>query len=244
MYCLKCRNKTETKEIVVEGKYKKGICMVCGCKKCIFVKISSGKGIDSEGGKYAGYAKLAYEPVGNRGTNEDRKISTNETAVFLEGDDLIIAYRGTTPSTKDLISDTRILIGTFLNGSRFKRSLQTTTKAMAKYPSKRVILVGHSLGARLSHDIGMMLGVKSYSYNIGSSPVDVKDNLLQALRCKFSSDEEHQKACQSVKENNKSYHTYGDPLSISSLTGHHNTTLIKPKHANIHGIQNFIDDEE
>jgi len=242
IYCIKCRMRTKTINIETNDRCEKGDCIDCGIGKCRFIKRIRGAGLEEQN-KYAQYAKLAYEPVGERGTNEDRRLSNKETAVFLEGDDLIISYRGTTPSAKDLVSDARILIGTFLNGSRFKRSLETTKKAIQKYPSKRVILVGHSLGGRLSHDIGTMLGVKSYSYNIGSSPVDIPSNIVESLRCKFTTDEEHRTACDKIKELNKSYHTYGDPLSLSSITGHHNTEVIKPKQSNIHGIDNFIADE-
>lgn len=241
MFCLKCKKNTETENIKIEGKFKKGNCVICGTKKSKFIKIK-GKGLE-ERNKYARYAKLAYESPKNRATNEDTKLSTSETAVFLEGDEVIIAYRGTTPSTKDLLADARILVGNFLNGPRFKRSLQTTQKAISKYPNKRVTLTGHSLGARIAHDIGTMLNLKSYSYNIGSSPVDIPNNIIESLRCKFTTDEEHKEACEKIKENNKSYHTYGDPLSLSSVTGHHDTEFIKPKQTNIHGIDNFIDSE-
>ena len=235
MYCLKCKSKTESKDIVIEGKYEKSSCMVCDGKKC---RIRSIKGTGMK--QYARYAKDAYESVGNRFTNQDRKISTAETAVYLEGDDVIIAFRGTTPSSKDLLSDARILVGTLHSGRRFKSSLKKVDEVMKKYPNKNVILVGHSLGGRIATDIGIMKGLKVFSYNVGSSPVDVKENILQTLRCKFSSDEEHIRACDHAEKNIKAYHTFGDPLSLSSLTGIHNTEIVKPKHTNIHGIENFV----
>jgi len=243
IHCLKCRRRTETIDVTRDSRKEIGKCLQCGTKKCRFVRVIKGEGVE-ERGHFAKYAKLAYAPIGERGTNLDRKLSTDESSVWLEGNDLIIGYRGSTPTNADLISDSRILIGTFLNGPRFKRSLKTTQEAMKRYPSKRVILVGHSLGARLSHDVGMLLGVKSYSFNIGSSPVDIPQNIVDSLRCKFTTDEKHKEACNKIKENNKSYHSYGDPLSLSSITGHAQTEFVKPTQANVHGIENFIPEPE
>lgn len=50
MYCVKCRKRSPTKDErlvkTANGRAQlKGICTVCGCKKCQFVKATTGAGI-------------------------------------------------------------------------------------------------------------------------------------------------------------------------------------------------------
>lgn len=242
IYCLKCKCRTNGSEAVREGKFEKCICLECGGKKSRIVRVLTGSGIEMS--QYAKFARLAYEPVGSRGAMEDLKLSTAETAVFAGGDTVVVAFRGTTPSSRDIVADARITIGTFLEGSRFKRSVAKVQEVQKKYPDKNIILTGSSLGGRLSHDIGILMGLRSYSFNIGSSPVDIPKNIIESLRCKFTTDEEHKKACESIKDKNKAYSTFGDVVSLSSITGHHDTEIIPVKKGlNPHNIDNFITDE-
>ena len=50
MYCVRCKQKTESKDIVElisknNRKMLKSICSICGCKKSSFIKSATGKGI-------------------------------------------------------------------------------------------------------------------------------------------------------------------------------------------------------
>lgn len=242
MYCFKCMDHTGDTEIseIINAKNQKYLttkCKICGVKKCKFIKRNpSGNGVEM--GVFARYAKLAYEDPGDRGELEDKELSNDEAAVFVNNDTVIVAFRGTVlTNPRDLIADARIAYGNFLSGSRMKRSISFVNKVTKKYPDKEIILTGHSLGARIAHDVASILGLKSYSYNMGSSPVDIPFNLLETLRCKYG------KNCNIDKEKQKAFHSYGDPVSLSSLSGYHDTEIVprKPGH-DVHTIDNFIMD--
>lgn len=136
--------------------------------------------------------------------------------------DTITAFRGTKEG-KDW--GTNLLVGLGLDklGSRYKNGLSTTKKVIEKYPDFSVTTSGHSLGGRLSSQIGNKLGLENHNYNGSSSLSDIKN--LRGLQ-----------------SNPKSfnYTTLGDPVGMSSLIGSGGVkNIMLPKKLNVHSINNF-----
>jgi hypothetical protein len=222
---------------------------VCLTKKSRFIKTRDAEGgsiPDTESTFYANIAASSYEPEDKReeflkdnniDLEQDNKLSDNEQAVYVDEKDkkVYVSFRGTTPSTADVVSDTRIVLGTLKRGRRYKKSEELMDDVKDKYKDYDITSSGHSLGARLSHDISIEKGVKSHSFNIGSSPVDLPKGFWKYLKCKITPS-----LCEKVKRNNKVHHSVGDPVSISSLVGTADVKYYKPKSKNVHGIDNFM----
>ena len=237
IYCFLCKQRTSNKNYTTEERLERANCGLCDRKKCRYMPGVKGYGV-AEMQVYARYAKLAYNNKGERGQLEIPDLSDNEVAVFNNAGTIIIAFRGTTLTTSDLVADARIAFGTFLQGSRFKRSLRAVKEVIRRFPNNKIVLVGHSLGGAVAHNIGIIMGLESHVFNIGSSPIDIPTNFIEQLKCKYGPEN----AC-NITDKQKIYHTKGDPISLSALSGGYDTHKItKKKGLDPHTIDNFIAD--
>jgi hypothetical protein len=195
------------------------------------------------------YLKLSeesYLPKENRNLNVDgylydQVLSTQRTAIYANPNNkqLIIAHRGTVPTDQsDLKQDALIIAGQFDKSDRLKRALETVNEALKKYSGYTLTNTGHSLGGRVAGEIGRRMNIqnsKVIGFNIGSSPFDIARGIKEKIECSFSKNEK----CQKLKKQNL-YSTGIDPVSISSLLHHGQTTLIKPESGvNVHSLKSF-----
>ena len=120
----------------------------------------------------AHFAAAAYEP--SRPTNLygfelDQEISTDEIAVYVSNDQVIISFRGTDNKTDIIVSDLQIAFSALnKNSSRVVSALKLTGEVVKKYPNYDYLLTGHSLGASIADLVGTITNIKTISFNIGA----------------------------------------------------------------------------
>ena len=254
-WCAKCKIHTDNGDSSIvktrNGRTRQiSTCLVCQTKKSRFIATRDKDGgsiPDEQSTLYANLAGSAYEPEKDRvayvqrtvqgiSLEQDGELSDAEQAVYVDekGKKVIVSFRGTVPSVNDAISDARIVLGTLKRGRRYKKSEKVVDEVKEKYKGYDVELTGHSLGARISHDLAIEKGVKSHSFNIGSSPVDLPKGFWNYLKCKVTPE-----LCEKIKKDNKVYHSVLDPISVSGLVGTADVKFYKPKVANVHGLANF-----
>lgn len=107
--------------------------------------------------KYARFSEIAYLPNKkvmdkvreyNLQYNFDTGLSDADKKVFYTPTELVIAYRGT-DTVKDVINDISIAFGIDkLINPRKSRELKHFEKTVKKYPGRKVVITGHSLGGK------------------------------------------------------------------------------------------------
>lgn len=109
------------------------------------------------------------------------------TAVYIKDNTAIIAIRGTDPKhMNDLLEDVKIIgqdLGKmdFKNISKRLRDLKNVVEALKSKGFNEIITVGHSLGGRLSVQIGRWdKNIQSYGFNTGG--LDLKGNITDSYR--------------------------------------------------------------
>lgn len=137
-------------------------------------------------------AKSAYTP--NRGDIAgyyySKRLSGDDTAVYVDpaSKRVVVASRGTHmedpfrkssgpavsfgSTLKDMFSDA--LIATHLTSldPREHDLEDRISYIKQKYPDFKITLTGHSLGGRLSMDVGKKLQLEAFAFNPGSGPLD------------------------------------------------------------------------
>jgi hypothetical protein len=109
--------------------------------------------------------KLAAKTLSKQGYTLDKKLSTNESKVFIDsGGNPNIAFRGSKTAKDFLFSDPLIGIGASKYDTRFRDAKALTKQVEMKY-GKPVDVFGHSLGGAISEKSGA--SGKIYTYNKG-----------------------------------------------------------------------------
>jgi hypothetical protein len=231
IFCLKCKERTDTVHEEQKGNRMTGLCMSCGTKKSVFTKKQKGEGEIHQKLSQAAYDKEAKPEVD--GYKIDESLSNKKTRVYHnpETKDTIVSHRGTDPKDKnDLKNDALLTLG-LLNkktSKRVKNADDITKKATDKYGD--VTNVGHSLGGYVAKE-SQKKGQKVEAYNAGASPITAAVDVVKGIVSK--------------KERNKQKNvtdnlTVIDPISISNLLNPLSKKKVTaPTKVNIHSIDNF-----
>lgn len=165
----------------------------------------------------------------------DESSNRRDSAVYVnDKGKAFVAHRGTDVTNKkkaisDLAEDALIVAG-LSNTALSKRNTKANKlikEAVDKYGKGNVVLTGHSLGGRVALNTAEKNDLKAKVYNPGSSPVDIPANLLKKKNKKV-----------------KIVSTGIDPLSATAYhTAKTKKKKVKAKSLDLHGIDNFIDDQ-
>ena len=201
------------------------------------------------------YANLANESYKRKdrkmefeGYTHDNQLSDTRHAIYhnAEKNHTVLAVRGTRTdlsldSQEDLIDSDLggIVFGNLTATRRYKQAQAKLQQAQQKYKGSKLDVSGHSLGGRISEELGAReKGVDSvYSYNPGSFAKDA----LTDIECKYSMSTQ----CKNRKKRVHRYTVEGDLLSIASHSGQgikQHTHKKKPKKGlDSHTIRNWLD---
>jgi len=111
--------------------------------------------------------KEASKTLGKLGYTYDKKLSTNESKVFVDSQgNPNIAFRGSKTAKDWLISDPLLALGLQNLDPRFKEAKALTKKVEKKY-GKPVDVYGHSLGGTISEKSGASGNIITYNKGVG-----------------------------------------------------------------------------
>jgi hypothetical protein len=111
--------------------------------------------------------KLAAKTLAESGYTLDKKLSTNESKVFVdkEGNPNIV-FRGSKTAKDWLISDPLLSVGATKLDPRFNEA-KSLTKAVEKKYDKPVDVFGHSLGGSLAEQSGASGNIITFNKGVG-----------------------------------------------------------------------------
>jgi hypothetical protein len=111
--------------------------------------------------------KEASKTLAKSGYKLDKKLSTNESKVFIDPyGKPNIAFRGSTNAKDFLFSDVLLGIGKSNYDPRFKQAKELTKKVENKY-GKPVDVFGHSLGGSLAEQSGAKGNIITFNKGVG-----------------------------------------------------------------------------
>jgi hypothetical protein len=115
--------------------------------------------------------KLAGKTLSKHGYELDKKLSTNESKVFVDSKgNPNIVFRGSQTAKDWLISDPLIAIGATRFDPRFQEAKSLTKQVEQKY-GKPVDVFGHSLGGRLAEASGTKGQITTYNKGVGYADI-------------------------------------------------------------------------
>lgn len=115
--------------------------------------------------------KLAAKTLSKQGYTLDKKLSTNESKVFIDSaGNPNIAFRGSKTAKDFLFSDPLLAIGASKFDPRFKEAKSLTKQVEKKY-GKPADVFGHSLGGTISEKSGASGNI--YTFNKGTGIGDI-----------------------------------------------------------------------
>lgn len=157
----------------------------------------------------------------------DTEFSGPDRSVFTKGDKAYVAFRGTDPlNIADLGTDVMIALGMERNTRRFAASLDVTRKVIDKYGLENVELTGHSLGGTQAMYVNDQTGAKASVFNPGAFVFQAVEGYVDRLFGHGS--------------NATIYSTTLDPISLLSYFENAEYVHVKPKHAMVHALTNFV----
>lgn len=143
--------------------------------------------------------KLASKTLAKSGYTLDKKLSTNESKVFVDSaGNPNIAFRGSKTAKDFLISDTLLGLGASRLDPRFSQAKSLTKQVEKKY-GKPADVFGHSLGASLAEKSGAKGNITTYNKGVGIGDIGKK-----------------------IGKNQTDIRTSGDIISALSLTQKYN----------------------
>ena len=178
----------------------------------------------------------------------DKELSDTRSLVLHDGENTILAFRGTDPfgyDTKaDLTADFNILLGAnrdnmdtnLLRPERFQHAEDKFNAVEEKYGKDKLMLTGHSLGGGVSDYLGRKHGVDAVVFNAGESPVGAVAGLMDTI----------------PKQQTRFYTTGNDLISRSNLlyTERADVRIVPMKEENknslfgSHSLTNFLPPED
>ena len=185
---------------------------------------------------------------------EIKKFTTSSVCVFQNDNikEIVMGVRGTDltrPEEYDLVIDSQLVYGKEYNNKRYKATYNILSAIIKEFPKYKIIIVGHSLGARIAIDLlDSDLGKKIeevHGFNVGTS----LPHLYKSNQCFL---EKH-----IFCENRRKLHIHlvnNDPISVLSIgekaKAHHlytrkrkSSKLFRGKNSRIntnHSIMNFV----
>jgi hypothetical protein len=148
--------------------------------------------------------KLASKTLEKSGYTLDKKLSTNESKVFIDSQgNPNIAFRGSTNIKDFLFSDPLLGIGASKYDPRFKEAKQLTRQVEKKY-GKPVDVFGHSLGGSLAEASGAKGNITTFNKGVGVAGIG-----------------------KSIPKNQTDIRTPNDIVSVLSLTQKHKNGDLK-----------------
>ncbi len=115
---------------------------------------------------------------------EESKSSGMQAAVYSDQDtgDLVLAFRGTETCSfpcsfketgvflLDAAADTLLTFGE--DGPQFKHAFNFAEEVISRYPDRKIIVTGHSLGGGLAQAVGAVFGLETFAFNSAPVPKD------------------------------------------------------------------------
>jgi hypothetical protein len=167
--------------------------------------------------------KEASKSLGKLGYTYDKKLSTNQSKVFVDSEgNPNIAFRGSKTARDWLVSDPLLALGLQNLDPRFKEAKELTKKVEKKY-GKPADVFGHSLGGTLADKSGASGNIITYNKGVGIGDIG-----------------------RTIPKNQTDIRTKGDVVSALALTQKHkngdlinlNTSILQsPLQA--HGLDNL-----
>jgi hypothetical protein len=118
--------------------------------------------------------KEASKSLGKLGYTYDKKLSTNQSKVFVDSEgNPNIAFRGSKTARDWLISDPLLALGLQNLDPRFKEAKALTKKVEQKY-GKPADVYGHSLGGTLAEKSGAKGNIVTYNKGVGIGDIGKK----------------------------------------------------------------------
>ena len=118
--------------------------------------------------------KEASKSLGKLGYTYDKKLSTNQSKVFVDSEgNPNIAFRGSKTARDWLISDPLLALGLQNLDPRFKEAKALTKKVEKKY-GKPADVYGHSLGGTLAEKSGAKGNIVTYNKGVGIGDIGKK----------------------------------------------------------------------
>jgi hypothetical protein len=115
--------------------------------------------------------KLASKTLSKYGYAIDKKLSTNESKVFVDSmGNPNIVFRGSKTVKDWLISDPLLAVGASRFDPRFKEAKQLTKQVEQKY-GKPADVFGHSLGGRIAEASGTKGQITTYNKGVGYADI-------------------------------------------------------------------------
>ena len=150
--------------------------------------------------------KQAAKTLSGLGYTYDKKLSTNESKVFVDSaGNPNIAFRGSKNAKDFLFSDTLLGLGASRLDPRFTQA-KTLTKAVEKKYGKPADVFGHSLGGSLAEASGAKGQIITYNKGVGVAGIG-----------------------KSVPSNQTDIRAKADIVSALALTQKHNGDLVNLK---------------
>lgn len=118
--------------------------------------------------------KLAAKTLAKSGFTLDKKLSTNESKVFIDSmGNPNIAFRGSKTAKDWLVSDTLLGLGASRFDPRFSQA-KTLTKQVEKKYGKPADVFGHSLGGALAEKSGAKGNITTFNKGVGIGDIGKK----------------------------------------------------------------------
>lgn len=118
--------------------------------------------------------KLAAKTLAKSGFTLDKKLSTNESKVFVDSaGNPNIAFRGSKTAKDWLLSDTLLGLGASRFDPRFSQA-KTLTKQVEKKYGKPADVFGHSLGGALAEKSGAKGKITTFNKGVGIGDIGKK----------------------------------------------------------------------
>jgi hypothetical protein len=142
---------------------------------------------------------------------------------------------------EDLVTDLVLTFGLEGITPRFKKSEKLLKKIQEENPDKKIILSGHSLGGRISRDLGYKYNLENHNYAPGSTHMHNQTNFLKY----------HPEAAKKKAKSHVYITSGGDPISTAAFGDLLSTVHVVPmkklpkKKRGVlqsHSIYNFIDE--
>ena len=150
--------------------------------------------------------KLAAKTLAKQGYTLDKKLSTNESKVFIDGEgNPNIAFRGSTNAKDFLFSDALVGLGGSRYDPRFTEAKALTKRVEAKY-GKPADVFGHSLGGTLAEASGASGKITTFNKGVGYGDIG-----------------------KSIPKNQTDIRTRNDVVSALALTQKHDGDLVNLK---------------